>query len=341
MEFTVVKGRANGGAARAKQLTAKRRSEIGRQGAEARWDQTLPLAVCGAPDRPLRIADTEIPCYVLEDGTRVLTQAGFLEALGRHRRAYGGGARVTRVPRLLQGKTISPFISEELLERSKPIAFRTPEGVRAAGYRADLLPDVCEIYLKARDEGLLARNQQHIAVQADLLMRGLARVGIIALVDEATGYQEVRAKNALARILEEFIDRELRPWISTFPFEFYHQLFRLRGLDYPADSVRRPQYFGILTNDLIYQRLAPGVLDELKQVAARDTKGRPRHKYFQHLTANVGYPRLREHLGSVVTIMKLSESWPEFKDTIDRIHPRHGQTLALPLEYQEDDGHGL
>ena len=123
--------------------------------------------------------------------------------------------------------------------------------------------------------------------------------------------------------------------------EFYQQLFRLRGLDYPTDSVRRPQYFGILTNDLIYQRLAPGVLDELKRVSARDTKGRPKHKYFQHLTANAGYPRLREHLGSVVTIMKLSESWPEFKDTIDRIHPRHGQTLALPLEYQEDDGRGL
>jgi hypothetical protein len=103
----------------------------------------------------------------------------------------------------------------------------------------------------------------------------------------------------------------------------------------------RPKYFGILTNDIVYKRLAPGVLSELKRVTARDEQGRPRHKYFQMLTSNIGYPKLREHLGSVVTIMKLSEQWDEFTGKLDRLHPRYSPQMVVPFEYRTDDGKGL
>jgi hypothetical protein len=245
-----------------------------------------------------------------------------------------------RVPAILQGKAISPFISNDTLEKSIPIAFRTPHGNRASGYRAVLLPEVCEIYLKARDANALPRNQLHVAKQADILIRGLAHVGIIALVDEATGYQDLRAKNALALILEQFIEKELQAWVRTFPEDYYKGMFRLRGLQYPTDTVRRPQYFGTLTNDVVYARLAPGVLDELKKVTPRNDSGNLRHKYFQRLTTNIGYPKLREHLGSVVAIMKLSQTWTIFMDNLNNLHPRYGNTIPMELTF-EDDGKGL
>lgn len=340
-----VTGRARGGLARAKKLSKEERSAIAMRAAKARWEDGLPEAICGSPDRPLRIADMEISCFVLEGGIRVLSQAGFLEALGRHPKAsvkpqYFLEDGEVPAPPLLQAKGIRPFISQEVLKNSHPIVFRLPSGVRASGYRADLLPQVCEIYLKARDQGVLLKHQRRIAKQAEILVRALAHVGIIALVDEATGYQEVRARDALARILEEFIAKELQPWLRTFPTDYYRELFRLRGLDFPGDSVRRPQYFGHLTNDLIYSRLAPGVLKELKKVTARNSVGRPRHKYFQRLTGNVGYPKLREHLGSMVAIMKLSDDWKDFVAKADSIHPRYGSTIPLPLIY-DDDGVGL
>lgn len=337
-------GKAKGGTARAKSLSPEERSLIAKKAAASRWSQDLPQAVCGSPDRPLDIAGTKIQCYVLEDGTRVLSQAGFLEALGRHRKAnVRKEGTEERMPAILQGKAVGQFITNELLEKSRPIAFRTPHGVRASGYSADLLPHVCEIYLKARDAGVLPQNQQHVAKQADILVRGLATVGIIALIDEVTGYQELRAKNALSLILEAFIAKELQAWVQTFPDDFYRHLFRLRKLKYPNDSVSRPQYFGTLTNDIVYRRLAPGVLDELKRVTPRSESGHRKHKYFQRLTSNLGYPKLREHLGSVVTIMKLSDTWREFTEKLERIHPRYGQTLPLPLNYdlEKDDGEGL
>lgn len=333
-------GRAKGGAARAKSLTKVERHEIAKKAADARWSEDLPQAVCGSPESPLVIGDLEISAYVLEDETRVLSQGDFLVALGRHRKANvrrEGG--MERVPAILQGKAISPFISDEVREKSRPIAFRTMTGQRASGYRADLLPEVCEIYLKARDAGVLPKNQEHVAKQADILMRGLAHVGIIALVDEATGYQNLRAKEALAKILEAFIDKELQAWVQTFPDDFYEELFRLRGLDYPRDTPRRPQYFGILTNDIVYKRIAPGVLDELKRITPRSEEtGRRKHKYFQRLTQNAGYPKLREHLGSVVTLMKLSDDWDDFQHKLDRIHPRFGDTAMLPFEDYETTG---
>lgn len=118
-------------------------------------------------------------------------------------------------------------------------------------------------------------------------------------------------------------------------------MFRLRGLEFPKDTVHRPQYFGKLTNDIVYDRLAPGVREELKRVTVRNDAGRPKHKLFQKLTSNVGYPKLREHLGSVVSIMKLSDSWSDFMAKLDRLHPRYGDNLQLPFEFKNDSGKGL
>ena len=149
-------GASKGGEARAQKLSPERRREIARAAVEARWlkagKQPVPIATHGSPDRPLKIANVELQAYVLNDGTRVLSQAGFLEAMGRHRKANVKRKWTEeRIPPILHGKAINEFISKEILEKSRPIKFRTPHGVIASGYRADLLPDVCEIYLKARD----------------------------------------------------------------------------------------------------------------------------------------------------------------------------------------------
>ena len=329
-------GRARGGHARAERLTPNQRSEISRRAAAARWDE-IAEAICGSPDKPLRIGDVEIECYVLADDRRVLTQSTFLQALGRHRRPNVRRERNAELPSILQAKSIEPFITPAIRAKGLPITFKLPNGGRASGYDAELLPEVCEVYLSAREADALPYQLKPIAQQAEIITRGLARVGIIALVDEVTGYQELRARNALGKILEAFIAKELQAYVQTFPAEFYGELFRLRGLDYPSESVKRPQYFGHLTNDVVYKRLAPGVLDELKRLTPRDEKGRAKAKYFQRLTSNLGYPKLREHLGSVVTLMKLSRDWKDFERKLDQIHPRIGDTIPLPFE-EEPEG---
>lgn len=287
----------------------------------------------------LIIGDKVLACAVLIDEggepTRVISQSDMLAALGRSRRPKSGDAGAVLFAANLQG-----FISDELADMLRnPIRYVTPGGNRAVGFPAAVLPEICEVYLKAKEAKPcpLHYNQFTAAEVALILIRGLARVGIDALVDEATGYQEARQKDALARLLEMYIAKELQAWVRTFPEDFYKQLFRLRGLEYPSGTVRRPQYFGVITNDIVYRRLAPGVLDELKRVQIRDDHGRPKHKFFQRLTTNVGYPNLREHLGSVVTLMKVSSDWKQFMLRLDEIHPRFGETMVLPFGSEDSD----
>jgi len=295
-------------------------------------------AIC---DGIMRIGDSELPCAVLEDGTRLINQAETLEALGRSRRAKGGSGAVDKLPPFLSARNLEPFIDEDLKRSTTPIIF-TPlhggggkEGNRQIGYRADILPKACEVMLRARDAGALHANQHRLAIQADILMRGLAHVGIIALVDEATGYQNIRAKEALAEILEAFISEDLRPWTRTFPDEFYRQIFRLRGWSYNPFSVKRPSYVGRLTNDLVYERLAPGVLAELRRKNPPNEKGRRKWKHFQWLTGNIGDPKLREHIYAVIALMKASTTWDGFYRGIQRALPQQNKTL--PLQFDDAD----
>jgi hypothetical protein len=326
-----------GGRSRAEVLSPERRSEIARTGAQARWNQNLPLAEY---EGEFSLGGTPISCAVLPNGTRIVAQAAFLRALGRSRSPKAGTgvlSTVDELPFFLQADALKPFISEELAMSTNPIFYRTRSGGRGVGYDARLLPQVAEVYLKFRDACLREKEEiptryERMIAAADVLIRGLANVGIIALIDEATGFQRDRAASALAEILEKFIAKELRPWVRTFPDEYYGQLFRLRGLEFPKDAVKRPQYFGHLTNDIIYSRLAPGVLEELKNATIRAPDGRHRHHLHRRLTEDFGHPRLREHLASVVTVMQLSNDYDDFIQKLDRVKPRFGETLQLPFD---------
>jgi len=320
--------KAAGGKARSLALSPERRREIARLAAQAKAEKkNLPKATHGSDDHPLTIAEIKIPCYVLEDGTRVLSQSGVVAGLGMSRGSSRGGG--DRLLGFASGNSISPFINKELLAViSNPVRFIPPHGGTAAyGYPATMLADICDALLAARSAGALQKQQEHLAQQAEILVRGFARVGIIALVDEATGYQKERSRDALAKILEAFVAKELQPWVKTFPPDYYEQMFRLRGLPYPPEHVSyKPQYFGLLTNDIVYKRLAPGLLAELKKQAEKDEK---RGKLHQRLTTDMGHPRLREHLASVVTIMKLSRGYDDFLIKLDVIHPRYNDTLSI------------
>ncbi len=99
-----------------------------------------------------------------------------------------------------------------------------PNGSRSIGDRAEILPVLCEVYLGARHEGVTVPSQLPAAKAAEILIRGFARVGIIALVYEATGYQEVRARYELQAILEAYVRPEFRKWLKAFPDDFFRDV---------------------------------------------------------------------------------------------------------------------
>ena len=227
-----------------------------------------------------------------------------------------------------------PYISDRLAETlANPIRFVRPGrgGKTAIGYEATLLVDICNMVLQARKEGQLPEKDMALADRCEILMMGFATVGIIALVDEATGYQEERARDALHQILEAYIAKELLPWAKRFPDEFYKEIFRLWEWQYNPDSVKRTPFVGKLTENIVYKRLPPGVLEELKRLNPKNEKGRRKHKHHQILTENIGNPHLEKHIVAVVALMRASKDWKMFEELLQRAFPVANEQLYLGI----------
>lgn len=330
--------KAKGGHARAQALSKEERQESARRAALARWSPDLPQALY---EGPVRIGDIEISAAVLPSGRRLLNQATFLRALGRSRSPKAGTGILSTIdglPFFLQAEQLAPFLSEELRLATTPIAYLSKTGRQMVGYDAELLPMVCEAYLQFRDAsgGKVPRQYAHIVAACDMLMRGLARVGIIALIDEATGYQEVRDRLALQAILDKFLRKELAAWAKRFPDEFYQHIFRLRGWEWKERGSHRSHAVAHYTNDLVYARLAPGILEELQARNPKDERGRRKARHHQWLTDDVGHPALAQHLYAVIGFMRASASWQQFITLLNLAYPKRRETLLLPFMAEID-----
>ena len=280
----------------------------------------------------LNIGGSVIRCAVLDDGTRILTRATFIKAIGRTGKAKGGRGydNEFKTPVFLTAKNLKQFIPNDIVENSTPIIFKL-KGRESIGYKAELLPEVCGIFIDAERNDVLTPSQIPIAEKCHLLLRGFATVGIIALVDEATGYQEVRDRIALQKILDKYLLDYRAAWAKRFPDDFYRAIFRLKNWPYNPSTVKRPSIIGTMTNDIVYTRLAPGILEELKTRTPKDEKGRRRFRYHQWLTEDIGHPKLQEHLVRVTTLMDASPNYATFHRLLQRALPKLGETLPLDL----------
>lgn len=337
-------GKAAGGIARAAKLTAEERKAIAMKAVDAKKEKaTLPILLHRGE---LNLAGAMLPCAVIDmrngqDPIRVLTESGISTAIlggrsGASKRLKKQAEDVgdTLLPVFVAPARLKPFIDDAAQVVLRPISYVDGDRI-VQGFDATALPVVCDIWLRAREAGALQDQQLEKAQKAELLTRALAKVAIVALVDEATGYQAYRAKDALAKILEAFVAKELQPYLKTFPADYYEQLFRLYKIPFPpvGNKSWRPAFFGHITNDVVYARLAPDLLPELKKLAS---KAERKSKLHQWLTQEIGHPKLREHLASIVTIMKLSQTPDQFKASVNMIHPRYGETMHIDFNLPSD-----
>ena len=333
------KGRAIGGRARAEKLSPERRREIAAIAGRARHEYRIPKASHAGT---LTFGDLKIPCSVLENGTRILSQRGLNEAFGiTHGGVVPDGG--LRTPRFIRLEALKPFISHELSAGLlEPIEFAPLHGGRSVlGFPATTLPDICTAWLKAREaKALKTARQLETARRAEILSQALLHVAIIALVDEATGYQEVRPKDALQAYLELVIRKELAAWVKKFPDEFYINIYKLKGWVWPGMSKNRFSVVGHYTNDLVFDRLASGLLAELKKKTPKNTKGHRPNKLHQWLTEEVGDPLLAQHMHSLIMFQRLAISygygWKRFVKMVDQVLPKRGTTMELPYLNVDD-----
>jgi len=272
---------------------------------------------------------------VLEDGTGLFSERSLALAFG----IKGGGAHWKRkkeaeissavLPEYLSAKYLQPFIPKELKDKlSSAVDYISVNGTQAKGVDVTVLSDICDVYITAQKELLKAGKEypslNQVAENAYTMIKAFSKVGIIALVYEATGYETVKAKDALQKFLEKFLLEEKGKWIKTYPDEFFEMIFRMKGLTWKtANKGKKPQWIGHHINDFVYSRIAPKVLKELREVNPAKPGGGRGAKHTQFITTDFGHPKLKEHIAALIALGKGSGyNWNNFKRFVERAFPK-------------------
>jgi hypothetical protein len=328
-ESTVSTHAAKGGHARASVLAPSERTAIARAAARARWgdrsdqqasesldhtpktlakdkktDSASELPIALFPGK-LVIGGTEFAVYVLDNGKRVMAQREVVRVLTGQ--VKGG------LERYLQSQNLQPYINpEEITEQT--IQFRIPgTQYKGNGYEATLLLDICDVYLRAREAGALVSSQDDLAKQAEIITRACAKVGIIALIDEATGYQEFRKKQELQLKLQAFIAEDLQEWALTFPQEFWFELARLEGIHYSPRS--RPLRWGRYIMAFVYDAVDGDVGKKLREKNPDPHFGQNHHQWLKEF----GKQKVHDQIERVTTIMKLCDNMDDFRQKFAKV----------------------
>lgn len=326
-------GASKGGKARASVLSAEERSDIARRAVQARWAKAgKPPQTAREDPKPeksppvgmpfsmfpgqLHMGPVTLDCHVLNDGRRVLAQGQVVRALS--------GRDSSNLARYIEG---NPLLPDNLLE-GRTVQFRLPNNPTVAiGLDATMLIEICDAYLAARVQNVLKPNQQDLARVAEVIVRACAKVGIIALIDEATGYQEVRAKNNLQLKLQAFIADDLQEWAKMFPDEFWFELARLENIHYSARS--RPLRWGRYVMAFVYDAMDQDVGKALRQINPDPQHGTNHHQWLR----DFGRDKVHDQLQRVIAIMKTCDSMPEFRRRFDKVFSKSYQLPLFDLDW--------
>ena len=276
----------------------------------------------------LNVVGLEVPCYVLDNGEKIIGRTSVTELLTGIK---GGGA----LEKYISVKALEPFINSKLvLERMVPFRLLEVEGLEKAvkGLPAALMIEICQGFVAALQASMdpnspfprMTDRQRQMAMQASMFLSACAKLGLEALIDEATGYQYEREDDALQVKLRAFIADELRAWEKTFPDELWQEFGRLTG--WKGNLHSRPKWWGKLVIEMIYDTLDPDVAEYIRQ-----NKPPAGVHWHRQLTENVGVRSLVSRCYEVIGMAKTCDSMRELRDKVAEHYGRELVQLSLAL----------
>ncbi len=318
-------GAKKGGLARARALTPAERSEIARRAVRARWAKSgkvLAAPVGGAPTADglprslfhghLTMDGVGLEGHVLSDGRRVLEDEGVHEAFTGEEAPDTLDRILRKLPR---GSGLAGFPS---------VVFRRPAlPDPASGYEAATVAAMCELLLCARAAGPLKKQPARAAAVAETLLRSTATAGIVGLVDDATGYGALRARQSTQRTVEALIAEDIDRWAERFPKEFWREVARIEGA--PSSKVQTIGWARYVV-PFVADAVDPDVGRELRRTA-HDPAFRPTiHQWL----LEVGGARLDGAMASILAGMHECRDRAEFDARFAKVLDKAPSRSRLP-----------
>jgi hypothetical protein len=281
----------------------------------------------------ITIGEITIKCAVLSNEKRVFYQREAIGALTGNKK---GG-----MERYLTAKNLAPYVPEKYKGEKwddNIIKFKSGNN-DAHGFEATDLIDICNMYIQARNDGTLLSSQSNLAKRADIIVNAFAKTGVIAVIDEATGYQLHRKKDALRLLVQAYVIEEAREWTKEFPDEFFVELDRIYN-NPTTKPQKRPQYYGHFINKYVYEPIESGlVLDKLQELNPSDEKGARKKRFHQFLNEELGIRVLRNRIGKVTALLQVSSNKRKFQANYERMESKQMRLFNLEeFELEEEIG---
>lgn len=272
----------------------------------------------------LIIGQKEIGCAVLENGQRIITHKSLYEMFNKPRRGSISSGD-SKLPWFINSKNLTLLLDDEILGCFIPVSYIARNGRLVEGYTAEVIPTICEIFIEAHEQGALSPTQENLYKQSMILVRALAKVGITALIDEATGYQDDRNAQELQNLLQQYISKDLLKWQKRFPNQYYKEIYRLHNWEYVSTNNNRPGYIGRFTNKYVYDMFPEKVMEIIKRSSPKKQT-----RFHQYLSTDVGIPELDKHLAKLLGVMALSDTKEGFEKNFER-------AFAIELSKKEEE----
>ncbi|MBD5214740.1 MAG: hypothetical protein HDS75_07985 [Bacteroidales bacterium] len=273
----------------------------------------------------VKIGEYSVPCAVLNNGKRVFIQREIVGLLTGNKK---GG-----LDRYLQAKTLQEYVPDKFKGDGlvqNVYKFRL-DNKDAHGFEATDVIDISMMYINANNDGKLLASQKHLAAQSLVIVSAFAKTGVIAVIDEATGYlkEKNRAKDELQKFLQSFMREEAAKLVKRFEDSFFEMIYKMRGWTWNYTH-KHPGVVGQWINDLVYERIAPMVLSELRKKNPTLANGQRKYKHHQFLTDEIGIPKLLAHISTLEAFGRASNyDWNMFLDMVDRAFPKQNQQLRI------------
>ena len=265
----------------------------------------------------LQLGSSPVDCYVLDTSERVISLRATVKAIA--------GIETGKLGDYIGQQALKPYINSELI-LGGTIEFNIPgTQLVGKGITAENLLDICRAYVSALADGVqLTDRQKEIAFKCGVLLSSCAKVGLIALIDEATGYQYERAQDALEVKINAFIADDLRDWEKTFPDELWEMFGRLTNWQGPLHS--RPKWWGKLVMELIYDSLDSDVAEYLKSHKPPPRYGQNYHQWF---TQDFGLKKPIPHIYKVIGLGEDCQTIRELREKVAHYYRKEPLQLTL------------
>lgn len=214
-----------------------------------------------------KLFDGLLDCYVLEDERRIVSQRGMVRALSG---SAANPSSLRQYAERISGGSV-------WLDSANGFEFVLPGGRVGVALEATTIPELLQLYVDALGAGLLHSQQLPVAARAAKMLGALAKVGVIALVDEATGYQTQREATALSFAFRAILLESTCQWDLMWPAEFVAAMCKLHGEDWVGGA--HPAFLASTYEKLYHLILGGEVSAELKRRNPEPHHGTNHHQW--------------------------------------------------------------